>query len=144
MRGSKCTSQTTGLPGNGAAAHPPDRARARGFGGGGVRARGVARGGGRRFAHPYLLTHHVQDGLLPLKQNVRRLLEPRTTFLVRRFTARVGDGLPALRSFVAGPDTGLTDANAAPRWMVWVGSHMTNWREPVAFHRPEDGRHPPG
>ena len=56
----------------------------------------------------------MQDGLLPLKQTVRRLLEPRTTFLVRRFTARVGDGLPALRSFVAGPDTGLTDANAAP------------------------------
>ncbi len=77
------------------------------------RGPGVARGGGRRLAHPYLLTHHVQDGLLPLKQTVRHLLEPRTTFLVRRFTARVGDGLSA-RSFVTGPDTGLTDGNAAP------------------------------
>jgi len=64
----------------------------------------------RAARHP---AHHVQDGLLPLKQTVRHLLEPRTTFLVRRFTARVGDGLSA-RSFVTGPDTGLTDGNAAP------------------------------
>ena len=41
-------------------------------------------GGGRRFAHPYLLTHHVQDGLLPLKQTVRHLLEPPSTHQSRR------------------------------------------------------------
>jgi hypothetical protein len=35
-------------------------------------------------APPATPAHHVQDGLLPLKQTVRHLLEPRKRFLDRR------------------------------------------------------------
>jgi hypothetical protein len=48
----------------------------RGFAGGlqlnGASAQGCRLGG------PYLLTHHVEDRLLPLKQTVRHPLDPRT------------------------------------------------------------------
>jgi hypothetical protein len=40
-------------------------------------------GAGCRFAALYLLTHQVEDRLVPLKQTARYLLDPRTTHLVR-------------------------------------------------------------
>ena len=40
--------------------------------------------GGGASGALHLLTHHVPDGLLPLKQTVRHLLEPRITFPMRR------------------------------------------------------------
>jgi hypothetical protein len=66
-------------------------------------------------APPATPARHVQDGLLPLKQTVRHLLGRRTTLIVLRLTARLGDGLaapPIIRG--TGPDTDLTDSNAAP------------------------------
>jgi hypothetical protein len=51
--------------------------------------RGCASAQGVPFRRPLVLTHHVQDGLLPLKQTVRHLLEPRKRFLSRRRGARL-------------------------------------------------------
>jgi hypothetical protein len=39
--------------------------------------------GGCRFGTPSLLTHHVEDRLLPLEQTVRHPLDPPTTALIR-------------------------------------------------------------
>jgi hypothetical protein len=55
------------------------------------------------FSARYLYSHHVQDGLLPLKQTVRHLLESRTTFPMcdqfmirgpKEFCARLVRALP--------------------------------------------------
>jgi hypothetical protein len=72
-----------GLPGRGAAFAPsqslrleirrldPCRDLEDCLEGGGVRVRGVAPEGGRRFAHPYLLTPQAEDRRSHVKQTVR-------------------------------------------------------------------------